>query len=178
MPLAFSSDHCVKTSCVPGRYQHFPEIFNAAQAATNSTAAPAFANGQQQQTMLSEAREAADAQRTDPLSALQGNSDPVLSSNLTQPAAQSPNAAQTIGHNAAAGQHAQHTQQGSAQHQPEATKHAQQARDQATTDRQADLQVRFADVGCGFGGLLVRLSPLYPDKLMIGMEIRDKVSAS
>ena len=41
---------------------------------------------------------------------------------------------------------------------------------------QADLQVRFADVGCGFGGLLVRLSPLYPDTLMVGMEIRDKVS--
>lgn len=36
-------------------------------------------------------------------------------------------------------------------------------------------QVEFADVGCGFGGLLVRLSPLYPDKLMLGMELRDKV---
>jgi len=36
--------------------------------------------------------------------------------------------------------------------------------------------VRFADVGCGFGGLLVRMSPLFPDKLMLGMEIRDKVS--
>ncbi|KAL0025379.1 hypothetical protein WJX79_002218 [Trebouxia sp. C0005] len=36
--------------------------------------------------------------------------------------------------------------------------------------------LRFADVGCGFGGLLVRLSPLYPDKLMVGMEIRDKVT--
>lgn len=35
--------------------------------------------------------------------------------------------------------------------------------------------VEFADVGCGFGGLLVRLSPLYPDKLMLGMELRDKV---
>ena len=34
--------------------------------------------------------------------------------------------------------------------------------------------VRFADVGCGFGGLLIRLSPLYPDKLMIGFELRDK----
>ena len=38
------------------------------------------------------------------------------------------------------------------------------------------LQVRFADVGCGFGGLLFKLSPLYPDTLMVGMEIRDKVS--
>ncbi|KAK9805825.1 hypothetical protein WJX73_004365 [Symbiochloris irregularis] len=37
-------------------------------------------------------------------------------------------------------------------------------------------EVRFADVGCGFGGLLVRLSPLYPDTLMLGMELRDKVA--
>jgi len=36
--------------------------------------------------------------------------------------------------------------------------------------------VRFADVGCGFGGLLVKLSPMFPDKLMVGMEIRDKVT--
>ena len=36
--------------------------------------------------------------------------------------------------------------------------------------------VRFADVGCGFGGLIVSLSPLYPDKLMVGMELRDKVT--
>ena len=37
-------------------------------------------------------------------------------------------------------------------------------------------KVRFADIGCGFGGLLVRLSPLFPDKLALGMEIRDKVT--
>ncbi|BBN02144.1 tRNA (guanine-N7-)-methyltransferase [Marchantia polymorpha subsp. ruderalis] len=37
-------------------------------------------------------------------------------------------------------------------------------------------KVRFADIGCGFGGLLVKLSVLYPDKLMVGMELRDKVS--
>ncbi|KAF8723581.1 hypothetical protein HU200_021536 [Digitaria exilis] len=36
-------------------------------------------------------------------------------------------------------------------------------------------RIRFADVGCGFGGLLVGLSPLFPDTLMIGMELRDKV---
>ena len=47
--------------------------------------------------------------------------------------------------------------------------------EQAADSGRSDLQVRFADVGCGFGGLLVRLSPLYPDKLMVGMEIRDKV---
>jgi tRNA (guanine-N7-)-methyltransferase len=38
-------------------------------------------------------------------------------------------------------------------------------------------RIRFADVGCGFGGLLVGLSPLFPDTLMIGMELRDKVFA-
>lgn len=43
----------------------------------------------------------------------------------------------------------------------------------AGDDQQA--AVRFADVGCGFGGLLVKLSPLYPDTLMLGMELRDKV---
>lgn len=37
--------------------------------------------------------------------------------------------------------------------------------------------IRFADIGCGFGGLLIKLSPQYPDTLMMGMEIRDKVSA-
>lgn len=36
--------------------------------------------------------------------------------------------------------------------------------------------VRFVDIGCGFGGLLIRLSPLYPDSMMLGMELRDKVS--
>jgi tRNA (guanine-N7-)-methyltransferase len=29
-------------------------------------------------------------------------------------------------------------------------------------------QVEIADIGCGFGGLLVALSPLFPDTLMIG----------
>jgi len=37
-------------------------------------------------------------------------------------------------------------------------------------------QVEFADIGCGYGGLLVRLSPMFPDTLMLGMEIRVKVS--
>ncbi|KAI9144670.1 putative methyltransferase-domain-containing protein [Paraphysoderma sedebokerense] len=36
-------------------------------------------------------------------------------------------------------------------------------------------EVEFADIGCGYGGLLVDLAPLYPDKLMLGMEIRTKV---
>lgn len=37
-------------------------------------------------------------------------------------------------------------------------------------------QVEFVDVGCGYGGLLVTLSPMFPDTLMVGMEIRVKVS--
>ncbi|KAK0193627.1 putative methyltransferase [Armillaria mellea] len=34
----------------------------------------------------------------------------------------------------------------------------------------------FADVGCGFGGLLISLAPLFPDTLMLGLEIRVQVS--
>ena len=30
-------------------------------------------------------------------------------------------------------------------------------------------QVQVADVGCGFGGLLVALSPLLPDQLILGL---------
>ncbi|KAJ1953986.1 tRNA (guanine-N(7)-)-methyltransferase (tRNA(m7G46)-methyltransferase), partial [Linderina pennispora] len=37
-------------------------------------------------------------------------------------------------------------------------------------------QVEFADIGCGYGGLLVALAPLYPNTLMVGMEIRTKVA--
>ncbi len=36
-------------------------------------------------------------------------------------------------------------------------------------------QVEFADIGCGYGGLLVQLSPMFPHTLMLGMEIRVKV---
>lgn len=35
--------------------------------------------------------------------------------------------------------------------------------------------VEFVDIGCGYGGLLVALSPLFPNTLMLGMEIRVKV---
>ncbi|CAF1354578.1 unnamed protein product [Rotaria magnacalcarata] len=35
--------------------------------------------------------------------------------------------------------------------------------------------IEFVDIGCGYGGLLVALSPLFPDKLMLGMELRVKV---
>lgn len=37
-------------------------------------------------------------------------------------------------------------------------------------------RVEFADIGCGFGGLLVSLSTLFPETFMIGMELRDKVT--
>ncbi|KAJ4845405.1 hypothetical protein Tsubulata_010591 [Turnera subulata] len=37
-------------------------------------------------------------------------------------------------------------------------------------------KIQFADVGCGFGGMLISLSTLFPETLMIGMELRDKVT--
>lgn len=36
-------------------------------------------------------------------------------------------------------------------------------------------KIQFADIGCDFGGLLISLSTLFPETLMIGMELRDKV---
>lgn len=29
-------------------------------------------------------------------------------------------------------------------------------------------KVEFADIGCGFGGLLIALAPMFPDALMLG----------
>ncbi|XP_040567031.1 tRNA (guanine-N(7)-)-methyltransferase [Lepeophtheirus salmonis] len=43
-------------------------------------------------------------------------------------------------------------------------------------DKFADKKIRFADIGCGYGGLLVSLSPMFPQTLMLGLEIRVKVS--
>lgn len=37
-------------------------------------------------------------------------------------------------------------------------------------------KVEFADIGCGFGGLLFHLAPIFPDTLMVGMEIRTSVT--
>ncbi|XP_039263228.2 tRNA (guanine-N(7)-)-methyltransferase-like [Styela clava] len=37
-------------------------------------------------------------------------------------------------------------------------------------------KVEVVDIGCGYGGLLIKLSPLLPNTLMLGMEIRVKVS--
>lgn len=36
--------------------------------------------------------------------------------------------------------------------------------------------MEFADIGCGYGGFLVKLGELFPDKYAIGFEIRVKVS--
>lgn len=38
-----------------------------------------------------------------------------------------------------------------------------------------DRTVEIADVGCGFGGLLVALAPHFPESLILGMEIRTQV---
>nr|ACO10204.1 tRNA guanine-N7 methyltransferase [Caligus rogercresseyi] len=43
-------------------------------------------------------------------------------------------------------------------------------------DSFSDKKIRFADVGCGYGGLLVALSSMFPQTLMLGLEIRVKVS--
>ncbi|KAI1614647.1 guanine-N7--methyltransferase [Exophiala viscosa] len=37
-------------------------------------------------------------------------------------------------------------------------------------------EVEIADIGCGFGGLLIGLSPLFPETLMLGMELRTQVT--
>jgi tRNA (guanine-N7-)-methyltransferase len=39
----------------------------------------------------------------------------------------------------------------------------------------SESQVEVADIGCGFGGLLVALSPVFPNALMVGMELRTQV---
>ncbi|CAF0788184.1 unnamed protein product [Didymodactylos carnosus] len=41
--------------------------------------------------------------------------------------------------------------------------------------KQEDKHVEFVDIGCGYGGLLISLSPIFPDMYMLGMEIRVKV---
>ncbi|RZC40398.1 tRNA (guanine-N(7)-)-methyltransferase, partial [Asbolus verrucosus] len=43
-------------------------------------------------------------------------------------------------------------------------------------DRDSNPVIEFADIGCGYGGLLITLSSIFPDTLMLGMEIRVKVS--
>jgi tRNA (guanine-N7-)-methyltransferase len=46
-----------------------------------------------------------------------------------------------------------------------------------TSTNEAEVkQVEIVDIGCGFGGLLVSLATEFPDKLILGMEIRVQVS--
>jgi len=40
---------------------------------------------------------------------------------------------------------------------------------------EVDRRVDFLDIGCGYGGLTVALARAFPDQLVLGMEIRDKV---
>ncbi|VEN53817.1 unnamed protein product [Callosobruchus maculatus] len=46
----------------------------------------------------------------------------------------------------------------------------------ADTSKECLPEVEFVDIGCGYGGLLVTLSPMFPNSLILGMEIRVKVS--
>jgi len=39
-----------------------------------------------------------------------------------------------------------------------------------------DKRVEMLDIGCGYGGLLVTLSPMFPSSMILGIEIRVKVS--
>ncbi|KDQ13454.1 hypothetical protein BOTBODRAFT_55998 [Botryobasidium botryosum FD-172 SS1] len=43
-------------------------------------------------------------------------------------------------------------------------------------DMEVQKKVEFADIGCGFGGLLIALAPMFPETLMLGMEIRVSVT--
>ncbi|KAJ2140898.1 tRNA (guanine-N(7)-)-methyltransferase (tRNA(m7G46)-methyltransferase) [Coemansia sp. RSA 678] len=52
---------------------------------------------------------------------------------------------------------------------------AQEAQEASKEEATNLARVEFADIGCGYGGLLVALSPLYPNTLMVGMEIRTKL---
>lgn len=42
--------------------------------------------------------------------------------------------------------------------------------------RKLKKDVEIVDIGCGFGGLLMALSPVMPDTLILGMEIRSQVT--
>lgn len=46
---------------------------------------------------------------------------------------------------------------------------------EGVTEQTPERHIQFADIGCGFGGLLHTLSPLYPDKMILGLEIRPRV---
>ena len=41
--------------------------------------------------------------------------------------------------------------------------------------KESDKKVEVVDIGCGYGGLLIKLAEILPDTLSLGMEIRVKV---
>lgn len=45
---------------------------------------------------------------------------------------------------------------------------ASEAETRAGSIARSAKRVEFADIGCGFGGLLVALAPMFPDTLMLG----------
>lgn len=47
--------------------------------------------------------------------------------------------------------------------------------DQTEEKQVTRAEVKFADIGCGFGGMTIALGQLFPQKLSVGMEIRDRV---
>jgi len=47
---------------------------------------------------------------------------------------------------------------------------------QAGLTKRMKKEVTVADIGCGFGGLLVALAPKLPDELLLGLEIRTQVT--
>lgn len=44
------------------------------------------------------------------------------------------------------------------------------------TEDELKVQVNILDIGCGYGNLLIELAQEFPEKLILGMEIRDKVT--
>ncbi|TQW05877.1 tRNA methyltransferase [Cordyceps javanica] len=56
---------------------------------------------------------------------------------------------------------------------------AEPTADETNSSRPRPLKqdVEIVDIGCGYGGLLVALSPILPNNLMLGLEIRSQVTA-
>ncbi|XP_051865655.1 tRNA (guanine-N(7)-)-methyltransferase [Pristis pectinata] len=59
---------------------------------------------------------------------------------------------------------------------PQSEKDSHDDEKDVTDKKNLKFFVEFADIGCGYGGLLVELSPLFPNSLILGLEIRVKVS--
>ncbi|CRH00143.1 methyltransferase, putative [Plasmodium relictum] len=48
--------------------------------------------------------------------------------------------------------------------------------DKIICSKSSNHEIKFLDVGCGYGGLLFALSKIFNDKLILGIEIRDKIT--